>query len=64
MPKMKNHSGIGKRVRITGRGKIMSQQSGLRHHLELKSSKRTRRMSGVVEVAKVDVKRIKKLLGR
>ncbi len=64
MPKMKSHSGIGKRVRVTGRGKILSQQSGLRHHLEVKSSKRTRRMSGVVEVSRVDVKRIKKLLGR
>jgi large subunit ribosomal protein L35 len=64
MPKMKNHSGIGKRVRVTGRGKIMSQQSGLRHHLEVKPSRRTRRLTGMVEIAKADVKRIKRLLGR
>jgi large subunit ribosomal protein L35 len=64
MPKMKSHTGIGKRVRVTGRGKIMSQQSGLRHHLETKSSRQTRRLTGRVEVAKADTKRIKKLLGR
>ena len=64
MPKMNSHTGIGKRVKVTGRGKIMSQQSGLRHHLEVKPSRRTRRLTGVVQVAKVDAKRIKKLLGR
>jgi large subunit ribosomal protein L35 len=64
MPKMKSHTGMGKRVKVTGRGKILSQQTGLRHRLEKKSSTRTRRLSGVVEVAKADVKRIKKLLGR
>ena len=64
MPKMKSHTGMGKRVRVTGRGKIVSQQAGLRHNLEKKSSTRTRRLTGTVEVAKADVKRIKKLLGR
>jgi large subunit ribosomal protein L35 len=64
MPKMKPHTGMGKRVKVTGTGKILSQQSGLRHHLELKSSARTRRMSGTVELSKVDTKRVKKLLGR
>ena len=64
MPKMKPHTGIGKRVKVTGTGKIVSQQAGLRHHLELKSSHRTRRMTGTVELSKVDTKRIKKMLGR
>jgi large subunit ribosomal protein L35 len=64
MPKMKPHTGIGKRVKVTGTGKIVSQQAGLRHHLELKPSRRTRRMTGTVELSKVDTKRIKKLLGR
>ncbi|GIJ27097.1 50S ribosomal protein L35 [Micromonospora qiuiae] len=64
MPKMKSHTGTGKRVRVTGKGKIMKQQAGMRHNLEKKPSTRTRRLSGVVEVAKSDVKRIKKLLGR
>ncbi|WP_406043821.1 50S ribosomal protein L35 [Micromonospora sp. NBC_00898] len=64
MPKMKSHTGMGKRVKVTGKGKIVAQQAGLRHHLELKSSTRTRRLTGTVELAKADIKRIKKLLGR
>ncbi|WP_203914425.1 50S ribosomal protein L35 [Rhizocola hellebori] len=64
MPKMKRHSGMGKRVKITGSGKILRQQTGLRHRLEVKSSHETRSLSGTVEVAKADVKRVKKMLGR
>ena len=64
MPKMKSHTGMGKRVKVTGSGKIVKQNSGLRHKLEKKPSTRTRRLSGTEEVAKVDVPRIKKLLGR
>jgi large subunit ribosomal protein L35 len=64
MPKNKTHSGTSKRVRITGKGKLRRQKTGLRHKLEKKSSKVTRRLSGTTEVAAVDVKRIKKLLGR
>jgi large subunit ribosomal protein L35 len=64
MPKMKSHTGMGKRVRITGGGKIVHEPAGKRHKLEGKSSTVTRRMTGVVEVDKVDRKRIKKLLGR
>ncbi|MFC4149447.1 50S ribosomal protein L35 [Micromonospora mangrovi] len=64
MPKMKSHTGMGKRVKVTGKGKIVAQQAGLRHNLEKKASTQTRRLTGTVELAKVDVKRIKKLLGR
>ena len=64
MPKMKPHSGMGKRVRVTGGGKIIAEPAGKRHLLEGKSSRRTRRVSGVVEVSKNDRKRINKLLGR
>jgi large subunit ribosomal protein L35 len=64
MPKMKRHTGMGKRVKITGSGKILRQQTGLRHRLEVKSSKETRDLSGTVEVSKADVKRVKKMLGR
>ncbi|GEL19862.1 50S ribosomal protein L35 [Pseudonocardia asaccharolytica] len=64
MPKNKTHSGTAKRVRITGTGKLRRQQAGLRHRLEVKSSKEKRDLSGTVPVAKADVKRVKKLLGR
>ena len=64
MPKMKSHTGMGKRVKLTGKGKIVRQHAGKRHRLESKSSHVTRRMTGTVEVAQADVKRVKKLLGR
>ena len=64
MPKMKSHTGMGKRVKLTGKGKIVRQHAGKRHRLEGKSSHVTRRMTGTVEVAQADVKRVKKLLGR
>ncbi len=64
MPKMKSHTGMGKRVKVTGKGKMLIQQAGQRHLLEVKSSRVTRRLTGTVEVAKADTKRVKKLLGR
>jgi len=64
VPKFKPHSGTGKRVKITGKGKILTEQAGKRHLLEGKSSKVTRRMTGTVVLAKVETKRVKKLLGR
>jgi large subunit ribosomal protein L35 len=63
MPKNKTHSGISKRVRVTGKGKLRRQKTGLRHRLEKKPSHVTRRLSGTTEVAKADVSRVKKLLG-
>ena len=63
MPKMKTHSGAKKRFRVTGSGKLRREKAGLRHNLEKKASKKTRRLSGTTEVAKADVKKAKKLLG-
>jgi large subunit ribosomal protein L35 len=64
MPKMKSHTGMGKRVRFTGSGKLVAEQAGKRHKLEGKSSRRTRRLTGTVEIDTADVKRVRKLLGR
>jgi large subunit ribosomal protein L35 len=64
MPKMKTHSGASKRFRVTGKGKLRRQKAGLRHKLERKPSSMTRRMSGTTEVAKADLKKVRKLLGR
>jgi large subunit ribosomal protein L35 len=63
MPKNKTHSGTAKRVKVTGRGKLLRQQAGLRHRLEVKSSKETRDLSRDVPVSKADAKRVRKLLG-
>jgi large subunit ribosomal protein L35 len=64
MPKNKTHSGMKKRVKITGSGKLLTERAGKRHLLEHKSSKHTRRLSGTEEIAAVDVPRVKRLLGR
>lgn len=64
MPKMKTHSGMKKRVKITGRGKLLREQTNRRHLLEAKPSTRTRRLAGTVEVAPSSAKKVKKLLGR
>jgi large subunit ribosomal protein L35 len=64
MPKMKTHSGAKKRFRVTGSGKLMREQANRRHYFEGKASKRTRRLAADVNVAKVDVPKINKLLGR
>jgi large subunit ribosomal protein L35 len=64
MPKNKTHSGARKRFRVTGSGKIRRQRANRRHYLEHKSTSLTRRLDGTTEVAKNDVKRVKKLLGK
>jgi large subunit ribosomal protein L35 len=63
MPKQKTHSGTKKRFKVTGTGKIMKQQAGMRHNLEVKSAKRKRSLNQDQVVAKADAKNIKKLLG-
>ena len=64
MPKQKTHSGAKKRFRVTGSGKVMKQGSGMRHNLEHKSSRLTRRLNGDVELPATEAKIIKRLLGK
>jgi large subunit ribosomal protein L35 len=63
MAKQKTHSGAKKRFKATGSGKLMREQANRRHLLEVKSSKRTRKLAGDQPVAPADVKRVKRLLG-
>ena len=64
MPKMKTHSGAKKRIRLTGRGKLMRQQVNRRHMFEGKSSRRTRRLALDETIAAADRKTAKRLLAR
>jgi large subunit ribosomal protein L35 len=64
MPKQKTHSGTKKRFKVTGSGKIMKQGAGMRHHLEVKSSRVTRRLNAEQVLSPADAKTIKKLLGK
>jgi large subunit ribosomal protein L35 len=63
MPKMKTHSGMKKRVKRTGTGKLLTERAGKRHLLERKSSRLTRRLSGTEQLSKADTPRVKKMLG-
>ncbi|MCL2780511.1 MAG: 50S ribosomal protein L35 [Actinomycetia bacterium] len=64
MPKNKTHSGMKKRVKVTGSGKLLTERAGKRHKFERKPSTLTRRLTGTTEVAEADVPRVKRLLGR
>jgi large subunit ribosomal protein L35 len=64
MPKNKTHSGMKKRIKVTGSGKLLFQRAGKRHLLERKPSTLTRRLSGTSELSPADTARANKLLGR
>jgi large subunit ribosomal protein L35 len=64
MPKNKSHSGLSKRVKVTGTGSLRFQRAGKRHRLEVKSSRVTRRLTGTQEFAPADTKRVRRMLGR
>ena len=44
MPKMKTNKAVAKRVKVTGRGKLMRHRPGAGHLKSRKSPKRLRRM--------------------
>ena len=62
MPKMKTNKTAAKRFRRTGTGKLRRLQSMRQHLFEKKSSTRTRRLDGMVDVHPTDVKKVKRLL--
>ena len=64
MPKMKTHSGSGKRFRLTGTGKVMRRRANRAHYLEHKPSTRTRRLKSEVVLSPADTKKMKRLLGK
>lgn len=64
MPKMKTHSGIKKRIKVTGSGKLTRRKSNRNHLFEHKPSTRTRRLAGTTEVSKADRNQVRSLLGK
>ncbi len=62
MPKMKSHKGAQKRIGVTGSGKAFRVKSWRGHHLELKSSRRTRRYEGKELVSGESLDQIRRLL--
>jgi large subunit ribosomal protein L35 len=62
MPKMKSHQAAKKRLGATGTGKFIRVNSWKGHHLEIKSSRRTRRYAGKSLVGGLHAKQVKRLL--
>ena len=62
MPKIKTHKGTQKRVRVTGSGKFIRVKSWRGHHLELKSSRRTRRYAGKTTFGPEHTDQLRRLL--
>ena len=64
MPKMKSNRAAMKRFKVSGSGKAVRAQSGIRHGMIGKSRSRKRRLVGNVVVAQPDQARVLRLLGK
>jgi large subunit ribosomal protein L35 len=62
MPKMKTHRAAKKRIGVTGAGTVIRVKAWRGHHLEIKSSRRTRRYAGKATMSPVHLKQVKRLL--
>ncbi len=62
MPKIKSHKGAQKRFRATGSGKLVRVKAWRGHHLEIKSSRRTRRYAGKAVVHPTNERQIRRML--
>lgn len=62
MPKMKSHSGLAKRVKKTGSGKLKRSHAYTSHLAPKKSTKQKRHLRKSSLISKGDYKRIKLML--
>lgn len=62
MPKIKSHKAAQKRLGVTGSGKFMRVNAWSGHHLEIKSSRRTRRYAGTSLIGREHTKQVRRLL--
>lgn len=61
--KIKPHKGLKKRVKVTGRGKLVRRQANKGHLMSAKPGKRRRRLGKDTNVAPQDMKRARRMLG-
>ncbi len=62
MPKQKTHKGIRKRIKITGRGKVMRTQAGKSHLMTGTSAKKVRSTRRMALASGKDLKLLKREL--
>lgn len=64
MSKMKTNRSAAKRFTTTGTGRVRRRKAFRSHLLEKKSSRRTRRLGRIADVASGDRRHVERLLGR
>jgi large subunit ribosomal protein L35 len=62
MPKMKTHKGAQKRFGVTGGGKVFRVKAWRGHHLDIKSSRRTRRYAGKAVLNSTSAEQVARML--
>ncbi len=62
MPKIKSHKAAQKRLGVTGSGKVFRVKAWRGHHLEIKSSRRTRRYAGKAILKPEHARQVRRLL--
>jgi len=62
MPKQKTHSGLKKRIKITGSGKLKRHKAYSNHLAGSKTTKQNRQLRSETNVSHSDYKRIKSLI--
>ncbi len=62
VPKIKSHKGAQKRIGVSGSGKFIRVKAWRGHHLEIKSSRRTRRYAGKAVVSPTSMEQVRRLL--
>jgi len=63
MPKMKTNKAVAKRIKITGRGKVLRHRPGVSHLRSRKSPGRLRRLRKATGVSRGFAKHVRKMLG-
>jgi large subunit ribosomal protein L35 len=62
MTKMKTHKGAQKRFGVTGGGKVVRVKAWSGHHLDIKSSRRTRRYAGKAVLDHTSAEQVARML--
>jgi large subunit ribosomal protein L35 len=60
MPKLKTKSGVKKRFKLTGTGKVVAPQAGKRHNMRKRQKSQIRRQRGTTILNKSDTGIVKK----
>ena len=62
MPKLKTHKGVARRVKVTGRGKLVRFRAGRRHLLTRRRPARMRKLRKSTEVSRTQEDAIRRLI--